>query len=275
MQIQIIGLISLELLSFCWLLLDFCVQFQQEVIYLTLNMTTLNDDSKKSRKSVDFHSALKVVLIPSRCEYKEAGLYDKLWWNTSEFRYFQQQSFSEIMLMAKGENLDVRSARRKLYQPNLDEAYFNFILDSCEIENGNKSPTFSMQTSLVAQSPRKLVKAPTFSVDQDSDEESECVRTRSPIVKKSPIFSVSSLQDMSSIAEQESIFDELDPFLALESEALSLCVPLDQHFEVEFDRSPSKSILPKRISFYSPSMSTISVVICGIFMLIMTILLRW
>jgi len=99
---------------------------------------------------VNFSHALRVVLIPSKEEYRSAGLNSSLWWDSSDFSGFQQTAHSEILLFSKFEKIDIKSARKKLYQPNqCDDAKLDLIFNAC--------------------SPQK--KAPQIEVnDEDSDE---------------------------------------------------------------------------------------------------------
>ena len=70
------------------------------------------------RRNVCFDPFLKVILVPSRGEYKCAGLCPILWWTSSDFFSFQQSAHSEVRLLSAFENIGGREARKKLYQPN-------------------------------------------------------------------------------------------------------------------------------------------------------------
>ena len=84
------------------------------------NHQLLNESCLKN--AVKFNSALKVVLIPSRGEYKSAGLCPELWWTSSDYFMFQQSAHSEIRLLSAYENINLTAARKKLYQPCGNEA---------------------------------------------------------------------------------------------------------------------------------------------------------
>jgi hypothetical protein len=79
-------------------------------------------DETSCKSGVKFNSALRVVLIPSRGEYKSAGLCPELWWTSSDYFMFQQSAHSEIRLLSAYENINLNAARKKLYQPNENEA---------------------------------------------------------------------------------------------------------------------------------------------------------
>jgi len=77
---------------------------------------------------VSFCPEIRVVLVPSRGEYKKAGLYGELWWNSSEFFSFQAAANSEIRLLSAYEGIGAKAARKKLYQPNEEDASIEDIL---------------------------------------------------------------------------------------------------------------------------------------------------
>ena len=41
------------------------------------------------RRKVEFDHSVRVILIPTRGEYKQVGLYGSLWWDSFEFSQFQ------------------------------------------------------------------------------------------------------------------------------------------------------------------------------------------
>ena len=78
----------------------------------------LSDSTLSGTKNVCFNPLLRVILVPSRVEYKCAGLCPILWWTSSDFFSFQQSAHSEVRLLSAFENIGGREARKKLYQPN-------------------------------------------------------------------------------------------------------------------------------------------------------------
>lgn len=80
-----------------------------------------NIELKTPRKSVTFHSSMKLVLIPCIRDYSDAGLLHVLWWTTSDFFNFQQSAHSEIRQLAAFESVSHADARKKLYQPTHSE----------------------------------------------------------------------------------------------------------------------------------------------------------
>lgn len=73
--------------------------------------------SADPRRGVSFNSTLKLVLIPSRGEFKRAGMYEALWWTSVDFLQFQAAANSEIRMLASYEGIGAKLARFKLYQP--------------------------------------------------------------------------------------------------------------------------------------------------------------
>lgn len=69
------------------------------------NANSLATTHLSRRKMVDFKHSIKVILIPCRNEYKSAGLYSILWWNTTDYFSFQQSAHSEIRLLSSYENI--------------------------------------------------------------------------------------------------------------------------------------------------------------------------
>jgi hypothetical protein len=95
-----------------------------------------NDHGRSSTKSVGspikrtlrFNPFTKIVLIPSRIEYKSAKLVEELWWCAEEFSSFTQSAYAELRLLSTYENIGLREARRKLYQPNEDDTNTNLVM---------------------------------------------------------------------------------------------------------------------------------------------------
>ena len=76
-------------------------------------------EMREPSKRVVFDQSVRVILIPSRGEYRKVGLYSALWWNSFEFGQFQSSAQNEIRALATAEGIGARAARRKLYQPTL------------------------------------------------------------------------------------------------------------------------------------------------------------
>mmetsp|Transcript_7237 Transcript_7237/g.10223 ORF Transcript_7237/g.10223 Transcript_7237/m.10223 type:complete len:124 (-) Transcript_7237:243-614(-) len=55
-----------------------------------------HSNTKNFSKRVRFHSKVKVVLIPSITEYKEANIKELLWWNSSDYQLSYIESTSNV-----------------------------------------------------------------------------------------------------------------------------------------------------------------------------------
>ncbi len=103
-------------------------------------MTTSNEAIKKR---VGFSLTLSVVLVPCKQEFTEAGLKESLWWSSGHFQSSVKVSLAEISILAKARALDMKTARRQLYQPcsSDQEDPFDAIHLTCS------SPTTSSTSS--------------------------------------------------------------------------------------------------------------------------------
>lgn len=84
---------------------------------MTNSASLSSQPSSQGCRRVAFCPSLRVILIPSRGEYKRAGLYGELWWATIDFLQFQAAANSEIRMLASYEGIGAKAARCKLYQP--------------------------------------------------------------------------------------------------------------------------------------------------------------
>ena len=89
-------------------------------------------DSIASPKiSVVFHQDVRIILVPSRGEYKRNGICSQLWWGAMEFSQFQAMAAKEIKAYARVEGIEARAARRKLYQPRPEEIIYEDWDEQC------------------------------------------------------------------------------------------------------------------------------------------------
>ena len=79
-----------------------------------------NEETKETSKCVAFDQSVRVILIPSRSEYRKVGLYNALWWNSFEFGQFQASAQNEIRAVAVAEGIGARAARRSCTSPLLE-----------------------------------------------------------------------------------------------------------------------------------------------------------
>ena len=64
---------------------------------------------------------MQVILIPSRNEYKQAKLISILWWGGADFFSFQQSAYSELRLLSSFDNISMKDAKTKMYQPSSED----------------------------------------------------------------------------------------------------------------------------------------------------------
>ena len=98
----------------------------EKMIVEPSNVSTGSPNNKS--RGVTFNPFTKIVLIPSRIEYKSAKLVEELWWCDSEYELFSQSAYSELRLLSLASNIGMKEARRKLYQPNQDDANTNLVM---------------------------------------------------------------------------------------------------------------------------------------------------
>ena len=55
-------------------------------------------------KQVTFSDVAYVVLIPSRIDYKNAGLHNQVWYNSDEFKRMIQQASYDVAHINKNSN---------------------------------------------------------------------------------------------------------------------------------------------------------------------------
>jgi hypothetical protein len=79
---------------------------------------------------INFNNAVRVVLIPTREEYRAAGLSDVMWWDDSDYKSFKDSALTELRnLVQKRGKMDTKTALSILYQPNpnnIDEILEDF-----------------------------------------------------------------------------------------------------------------------------------------------------
>ncbi len=171
-----------------------------------LNGIEMENKQKKSFV-VNFNNLLKVVLIPSREEYRSAQC--DLWWSGNDFNSFKQSARSEIKLLAVFENICMTEARRKLYQPGHPQC------------DNNEEDSY-------------------YSKDDDSESQME---TKPMISKKQTLHTVSSIACLSNVVQTQGLTDLLkfDECIDDESEVcLSLCVPLEEPGVLSTKERPSR-----------------------------------
>jgi hypothetical protein len=82
------------------------------------NASATGAQKKVEKRRVKFQAAVRVVLIPSRNEYINAGMGDVLWWEESDYSVFKRAAVSELKMLMQSEGiLDSKVAIQMMYQP--------------------------------------------------------------------------------------------------------------------------------------------------------------
>ena len=55
-----------------------------------------SQSTRKIKKSVSFNTYVNVTLIPASCEYKQANLYDQLWYSPEDLEGFKQKTINDF-----------------------------------------------------------------------------------------------------------------------------------------------------------------------------------
>ena len=123
-------------------------------------------------RRVAFCPSLRVILIPSRGEYKRAGLYGELWWASIDFLQFQAAANSEIRMLASYEGIGAKAARCKLYQPGANsidpDEFLAFVGGGFSGNPFDRSPASSAKPSPNA-SDENLDKKSNIVGDEDKE----------------------------------------------------------------------------------------------------------
>mmetsp|Transcript_8153 Transcript_8153/g.13553 ORF Transcript_8153/g.13553 Transcript_8153/m.13553 type:complete len:239 (+) Transcript_8153:154-870(+) len=91
------------------------MQYSKNVKELGLPKATLKDIKKKLR----FDKVVKVTLIPSIAEYKDAGLQLTLWCSQNELQCYKSEAYGEIQeYMRSSQCNDISTAMKSLFQVN-------------------------------------------------------------------------------------------------------------------------------------------------------------
>jgi len=69
------------------------------------------------RKSVSFDNSVKVILIPTKLEFRNAGIAGDVWWQPFEYDEMKMSAAREIQEVINSHCIDPRAAMKILYQP--------------------------------------------------------------------------------------------------------------------------------------------------------------
>ena len=71
--------------------------------------------TRKIKKSVSFNTYVNVTLIPESCEYKQANLYDQLWYSPEDLEEFKQKTINDF---TKSQYKTVKEFMESQYKTN-------------------------------------------------------------------------------------------------------------------------------------------------------------
>lgn len=193
------------------------------------------------KSGVKFNSALRVVLIPSRGEYKSAGLCPELWWTSSDYFMFQQSAHSEIRLLSAYENINLNAARKKLYQPSDNEAIEDSS-SSSTAESVNDSE--KLKNKIITKNNRNVHSLNSDDAKDDDEvfetdlaaTEKTTLSSPNPSTNSNGLKRVDSLTHLKKVCNNV-MFEENNEYNPIEpsSELLSFCVPLKETVLLRFD----------------------------------------
>jgi hypothetical protein len=80
------------------------------------------DKCEAPKFRVSFHGSVRVVLIPTRSEYRQVGLSRTIWWHESDYSTFKREAVAELKaFMSAINSSDAKASLALLYQPTASE----------------------------------------------------------------------------------------------------------------------------------------------------------
>jgi hypothetical protein len=85
---------------------------------------------------LSFSSQVRIVLVPSRQDYRACGIDSDLWWQPAEYLHFKSEAKAEVSTVMQSQSVCVKTALDMLYQCSLPtEQHFPLLVA------GSPSPT--------------------------------------------------------------------------------------------------------------------------------------
>jgi hypothetical protein len=96
-------------------------------------------DSGKEKKRVKWNRGVSVVLIPTREEYANANLFDKIWWRDEAYEEFKKSAMLDIAHAMRRHNVSQKTAIVLLYsnfdlEDDEERFYFDCSTDNLEFD---------------------------------------------------------------------------------------------------------------------------------------------
>mmetsp|Transcript_25197 Transcript_25197/g.27502 ORF Transcript_25197/g.27502 Transcript_25197/m.27502 type:complete len:296 (-) Transcript_25197:12-899(-) len=150
--------------------------------------------SSSSSRRIRFHEFMKVVLIPTKEEYRKANC--DLWWKRHDFLSSQKNANAELRLFSMLQNINIHDAKHQLYQPQseeLDAANHTTAVHEM-MEEFHDDPYYNLQNNRIFRR-------------SDSEEETERE-------KQQMLASLKAAADAEAAKAQAAITPPLDPVTA-------------------------------------------------------------
>ena len=135
------------------------------------NASATGAQKKVEKRRVKFQAAVRVVLIPSRNEYINAGMGDALWWEESDYSVFKRAAVSELKMLMQAEGiLDSKVAIQMMYQPGYLPDDMSFEEKVPTRERSDSSPLASPLTlESMMESVPTMISAPSSSAMREEN----------------------------------------------------------------------------------------------------------
>jgi hypothetical protein len=75
------------------------------------------ESSPEIHSLISFQSHDEIIFVPTLQEYQACGIHQELWWQLNEMNEFMSDATREVLEVMKNQDLDVKSAKRYLYEP--------------------------------------------------------------------------------------------------------------------------------------------------------------
>ena len=131
----------------------------------------------KIKRRVNFLPTVRVVLIPSRMEYKEADMAPLLWWEDTDYSAFKKSAIRELKAVMEIQHLtSTKQALQILYQPG-------FHTLELDLETLLIPPTVAVSTVSTAPGNKALQSTPISQEEGSEHDNQRCVSPPAPCLE--------------------------------------------------------------------------------------------
>jgi hypothetical protein len=71
-----------------------------------------------TKSGLSFSHQVRMILVPSRQDYRSSGLHSDLWWEPAEYLHFKTEAKTEVSTVMHRERVGLKTALNMLYQCN-------------------------------------------------------------------------------------------------------------------------------------------------------------